>query len=142
MSAVVELKNVEADFCELSQKYPFLFKIKNKSHYKKALDLLETIMTQTHLNEPLMLTLSNTISEYEYGLESVKRLEASVAKIPSGVAAIRVLMDQYGLTLDELPELGKKSSVSLILSGKRKLNLNHVKALVKRFNVSPALFLS
>lgn len=47
--------------------------------------------------------------------------------MPGGIAVIRTLMDQYGLTLSDLPEIGSKSMVSRVLSGKRKLTLEHAK---------------
>ncbi|EIB8317073.1 type II toxin-antitoxin system antitoxin HigA, partial [Escherichia coli] len=56
-------------------------------------------------------------------------------------AVIRTLMDQYGLTLSDLPEIGSKSMVSRVSSGKRKLTLEHAKKLATRFGISPALFI-
>ena len=73
---------------------------------------------------------------------SVKNLEKSVAGAPSGTAIIRVLMDQHKLTMSDLPELGKKANVSLILKGDRNLTVGHIKKLAERFNISPGLFLS
>ncbi|WP_391529921.1 type II toxin-antitoxin system HigB family toxin [Photorhabdus akhurstii] len=56
--------------------------------------------------------------------------------------ALRVLMDQYRLSYSDLKEeIGSKSLVSQILSGKRSLTIAHIKALSKRFNVRPDLFL-
>ncbi len=142
MNAVAQCEIIENDFSQLTKKYPFVFTIKTKAQYKEALDLLENVMSQPKINEALLVTLSNTISTYEDELDSVKALEQSISKIPAGIAAIRVLMDQYKLTMSDLPELGKKSNVSLILKGERNLTLNHVKAMAKRFKVSPSLFLN
>ncbi|PQQ42295.1 helix-turn-helix domain-containing protein [Photorhabdus luminescens] len=56
--------------------------------------------------------------------------------------ALRVLMDQYRLSYSDLKEeIGSKSLVSQILSGKRSLTIAHIKALSKRFNVRPDIFL-
>ncbi|MDN5451459.1 MAG: helix-turn-helix domain-containing protein, partial [Enterobacterales bacterium] len=41
---------------------------------------------------------------------------------------------------DLASEIGSKSLVSMILSGKRSLTIEHIKALSKRFNVRPDLF--
>ena len=41
---------------------------------------------------------------------------------------------------DLVPQLGSESIVSEILSGKRKLNKNHIAKLSKRFHVSPEVF--
>jgi HTH-type transcriptional regulator/antitoxin HigA len=37
-------------------------------------------------------------------------------------------------------ELGSESTVSLVLSGKRQLNRDHIARLSRRFNLSPAVF--
>ncbi len=57
------------------------------------------------------------------------------------VTVLRFLMDSSGLTQKDLaPELGVESTVSLVLARKRKLNVNHIAKLSKRFHVSPAVF--
>jgi HTH-type transcriptional regulator/antitoxin HigA len=51
-------------------------------------------------------------------------------------------MEEHNLKQADLAEeLGGQSIVSTILNGKRELNTRQVKALAKRFNVSPAVFL-
>jgi HTH-type transcriptional regulator/antitoxin HigA len=37
-------------------------------------------------------------------------------------------------------ELGSESTVSLVLSGKRQLNRDHIARLSRRFHVSPSVF--
>lgn len=56
------------------------------------------------------------------------------------VAALKVIMEQYKLGVAGLPEIGSKSLVSRILRGERRLTRNHIEALSRRFNLSPALF--
>ena len=46
-------------------------------------------------------------------------------------------MDQHGLRQSDLPEIGNQSVISQILSGARKLDLRQVKAISKRFGISP-----
>ena len=53
---------------------------------------------------------------------------------------LRLLMDQHGLHQSDLPEIGSQGVVSEILNGKRDLNLRQVRALARRFLVSPAVF--
>ncbi len=60
---------------------------------------------------------------------------------PSEIGVLKTLINQYQLTLADLPEIGSKSMVSRVLKGERKLSLDHIKKLAARFNVSPALFL-
>lgn len=51
-------------------------------------------------------------------------------------------MDQHKLnTTDFKNEIGGKSMVSMILNKKRKLSLQHIKALSNRFGISPLLFI-
>jgi len=59
----------------------------------------------------------------------------------SGVDALRFLMMQHGLKQRDVPEVGSQGVVSEVLAGKRSLNLRQVRALSKRFAVSPATFL-
>ena len=54
---------------------------------------------------------------------------------------LRFLMDEHGLTQSDLPEVGSQGVVSEVLRGKRELNVRQVRALAKRFHVSPAVFI-
>jgi len=57
------------------------------------------------------------------------------------VDVLRFLLASNGLSQrDIVPELGSESTVSLVLSGKRQLNRDHIARLSRRFNVSPAVF--
>jgi antitoxin component HigA of HigAB toxin-antitoxin module len=57
--------------------------------------------------------------------------------------ALAFLMEQHGLVQTSLSkELGGQSVVSSILKGKRKLNLEQIRRLAARFNVSPLTFIS
>ena len=54
---------------------------------------------------------------------------------------LRFLLERNGLSQRDIaPELGSESTVSLVLSGKRQLNRDHIARLSRRFNVSPAVF--
>jgi HTH-type transcriptional regulator/antitoxin HigA len=54
---------------------------------------------------------------------------------------LRFLLDQNGLSQrDVAAELGSESTVSLVLSGRRPLNRDHIARLSARFHVSPAVF--
>jgi HTH-type transcriptional regulator/antitoxin HigA len=60
----------------------------------------------------------------------------------SGEDMLAYLMELQGLNQSDLSnELGGQSVVSQILKGKRELNLRQVKALAKRFKVSPEVFI-
>jgi HTH-type transcriptional regulator/antitoxin HigA len=49
-------------------------------------------------------------------------------------------MQQHGLRQGDLPEIGSQGVVSEILSGRRELNIRQIRALARRFGVSPATF--
>ncbi len=73
----------------------------------------------------------------------VERYESEHYPIPEAEPAdvLRFLLEQNGLSQRDIAaELGSESTVSLVLSGKRKLNREHIARLSKRFNVSPAVF--
>ena len=59
----------------------------------------------------------------------------------SGADVLRFLIEEHGLTQADLPEIGSQGVVSDILRGKRELNVRQIRALAKRFQVSPAVFL-
>ncbi|MGL6338812.1 MAG: helix-turn-helix domain-containing protein [Waterburya sp.] len=50
-------------------------------------------------------------------------------------------MEEYSLSQSDLPEIGSQGVVSEIINGKRELNIRQIRALAKRFNVAPAVFL-
>jgi len=73
----------------------------------------------------------------------VERYEQEHYPIPEAEPAyvLRFLLERNGLTQREIAaELGSESTVSLVLSGKRQLNRDHIARLSRRFNVSPAVF--
>lgn len=53
------------------------------------------------------------------------------------------LMDEHGLVQRDLVDVfGSQSTVSEVLSGRRRLNVGHIERLAERFAVPPGLFLS
>jgi HTH-type transcriptional regulator/antitoxin HigA len=73
----------------------------------------------------------------------VERYEQERFPIPAADPAgvLRFLLEHNGLSQRDIAqELGSESTVSLILSGKRKLNRDHIARLSRRFKVSPAVF--
>lgn len=92
-------------------------------------------------DSPLVEMLTAKIDKYENESQEFAEFNARVASIPSGVALLRTLMDQYQLTQSDFEnEIGKKSLVSRILNGQRTLTLDHMRALAKRFGVPVSAF--
>ena len=75
----------------------------------------------------------------------VSTYEAAHIPMPPAMSAIETLrwfMERDGLRQSDLPEIGNQAKVSEILSGHRRINLRHGRALAARFGVSLYLFLA
>ncbi len=73
----------------------------------------------------------------------IERYESDQYPVPYAdpVDVLKFLLDQNGLLQRDISdELGSESTVSLILSGKRRLNRDHIVRLSQRFHVSPSVF--
>jgi HTH-type transcriptional regulator / antitoxin HigA len=73
----------------------------------------------------------------------IERYEAEHHPLPDAdpVDVLRFLLDQNRLSQRDIAaELGGESTVSLVLSGKRRLNRDHIERLSRRFHVSPSVF--
>jgi HTH-type transcriptional regulator/antitoxin HigA len=75
----------------------------------------------------------------------IERYEEVHFSIPPADAAtvLRFLMEQQGLAQRDLvPQFGSESAVSMFLSGQRRLTLDQVRRLSKRFRLPPGVFLT
>ena len=99
--------------------------IKTESEYAAALARIEKLMDAkpgTPQGDELEL-LSLLLHDYEEKVFPIAR--------PDPVAAIRFRMEQQGLgPKDLVPFLGSRSRVSEVLSGRRRLSLKMIRALV------------
>ena len=110
----------------------------NDKNYKKLVSFLDEIVDKVRENEShplasLMETMGSLVEAYE--INNVPE--------PSGdpVKTLKTLMVDHGLKQTDLKEVGSQGVVSEILTGKRSLNIRQVKALSKKFHVSPAVFM-
>jgi HTH-type transcriptional regulator/antitoxin HigA len=90
---------------------------------------------------------SNPTSDEEEAIELISllidRYESERYPIPEAEPAdvLRFLFEHNSLSQRDIAaELGSESTVSLVLSGKRQLNRDHIARLSRRFNVSPSVF--
>jgi len=103
------------------------------AEYTQALFELTAKPDPTPDEEEAIELISLLIDRYE--TEHYPLPEAEPADV------LRFLLEQNGLSQRDIaPELGSESTVSLVLSGKRQLNRDHIARLSRRFNVSPAVF--
>ncbi len=127
-------------YLELVELFP-LGTIESEKDHKIALSVVEKIMnflvSEKNPDEGIRIylkTLSDLISDYE----DSKFKSGSV----SGKDMLSYLMNLQGLNQSDLAkEVGGQPIVSKILKGERELNLRQIKALAKRFKVSPEVFI-
>ncbi|EPL8679417.1 helix-turn-helix domain-containing protein [Klebsiella michiganensis] len=120
---------------------PLLGEHPSERDYNDALALLDELLVNSP-SSPLVDIVCAKITEYENHLPEIIALREEMASTPAGLAVLRTLMDQHGLGLSDFAdEIGSKSMVSRVLNGERNLNVNHIRKLADRFNVSPALFI-
>src|SRR3989338_285781 len=111
--------------------------IHNKREYDRAVETLNNLFDEIgddedHTLHGLLEVMGSLIEHYEeehVDLGSV-----------SGIEALKYLMEEHDLHQDDLSEIGSQGMVSEILNGKRQLNVNQIKKLSERFNVSPEVF--
>jgi HTH-type transcriptional regulator/antitoxin HigA len=124
----------------LFEKAGFIGRIQDQTDYEQALALMDELIEDYDRNRPLIEVLSNSIERWEASADEFAEFNRQVDAMDDGVAVLRLLMDQHGLTGSDLPELGSKSLVSKILKGERSLTRRHIEALSARFGISPTLF--
>lgn len=125
---------------DLTSELPFLGSSPSRHDYEDALGLVEYLIEHDP-DSPLVEMLTTKIDKYENESLEFAEFNAGVASIPSGVALLRTLIDQYQLTQSDFEnEIGKKSLVSRILNEQRTLTLDHMRALAKRFGVPVSAF--
>jgi HTH-type transcriptional regulator/antitoxin HigA len=109
-----------------------------EDEYNRSVHLLNELIDEvgndeTHPIAAIMETLGALI----YAYDSIHLPEMKSNPIDT----IKYLIEEHGLKYDDLQDLGSVELVSKILDGQEELNLNHIKALSKRFNVSPMVFI-
>lgn len=106
---------------------------KKLSEYTKALFELTTKSHPTPEEEKAIELLTLLIERYE----------GEQYPIPDACAAdvLRFLLDQNGLSQRDIADdLGSETTVSLVLSGRRRLTRDHIARFSRRFHVSPSVF--
>lgn len=131
---------VSDSYLQLVQLFP-LQPITSKNQHILALKVTEKIIS--YINEEkfkdegaeiYLMTLIELIEDYERNQFK--------SNIISGIEMLKYLMELQGLNQSDLSkELGGQSVVSKILKGERELNLRQIKALAKRFKISPEVFI-
>ena len=114
-----------------------LFKIRNEQDYDLAVERLNSLLDEVGTDErhPLY-SLLDTLGTVLHAWEE----QHYVMPERGGADVLRFFMEEHNLSQSDLPEVGSQGVVSEILSGKRDLNVRQIRALSKRFGVSPSVF--
>lgn len=131
----------KSSYFKLVEIFP-LVEIQSKEQHTLALKILEKLVDYSNSQSSLdsgvimyMRALAKLAEDFE--------LEKYIGQKVSGAEMLKYLMDLNGLRQSDLKhELGGQSVVSEILAGKRELNLKQVRALARRFKVSPNAFIA
>ena len=114
-----------------------LLTIRSERDYDRAVRRLNGLLDEIGTNEQHPLYgLLDTLGPLIHACEEQRHRMSKVR----GAEMLRLLMEEHGLTQSVLLEIGSQGVVSEILSGKRELNNRQIRALAKRFHVSPAVF--
>lgn len=130
----VSTKDIEQHWAPIRR----LLSIRNEREYEDAVKRLNALLDVIGTNErhPLYTfldTLGTLIHAYEekhYPMPDTNSADM-----------LRYFMEEHGLKQSDLPEVGSQGVVSEVLNGKRELNVRQIRALAKRFHVSPAVFM-
>lgn len=109
-----------------------------EAEYDTLVQTLDSLIDEIGNNEnhklaPVMETIGNLIENYEERVHSINDV--------SPIDALKYLMHEHGLKQSDLKVIGSQGVVSEILSGKRTLNIEQIKKISTKFNVSPLVFI-
>ena len=103
--------------------------------YTKALFRLTALENPTRPEQEAIELLTLLIERYEETSYPIPKVDA--------VSVVRFLLEHQDLTQRELvQEFGSESAVSMFLAGQRKLTLEQVRKLSKRFKLPADVFVS
>ena len=112
---------------------PFISEIKSEDDFDTALSLMDELFDDYDSYKPLIDMLAPAIEEWENNAEEFDEFNKCIANTDKGVALLATLMEENDIKASELEnEIGGKSLVSLVLSGKRNLTVTHILALSQR----------
>ena len=116
---------------------PLLSKPTSEDDYDALVSALDELLDivgddETHPLASLASHMGDLIEAYDDEQRPMPKI--------SGAEVLRYLMQEHELSQNDLPEIGAQSVVSEILSGKRQLNVRHIRALAERFKVPADVF--
>ena len=112
--------------------------IRNKEQYDQAVEKLNELLeivgdNEAHPLYDILDILGTLIHDYEETHHPAPDV--------NGIDVLKFLMAEHQLSPSNLPEIGDEETVSQLLAGKRELTVKNIRALSRRFGVSPATFI-
>lgn len=140
--AQLALVGAYEEFMITAQSYVHL---RDEKDYDAALEALDEILMRAEDTEgdpmnPLIDMISHGVEQFEAQDEELMDFLTEADSMPADIALLRTLMQQHQITGSDLPEIGDKTMVSKVLSGKRVLSRQSIERLSDRFGIRPALF--
>ena len=122
--------------------WPVVSKVLSTIHtdeqYNKTVKLLDSLIDKVSEKEDFIIeslidTLGTLIKDYE---------DRNFPE-PEGdpIGCLKFIMEEHKVKQYDLNELGSQDDIIKIFNGKKQLNVKQIKALSKRFNTSPAVFI-
>ena len=112
--------------------------IQNEQEYDQSIERLNALLDEigTNSNHPLY-TLLDTLGIVIQAYEDIHH------SIPdcSGGEVLAYLMEEHAVSESDLPEIGSPEVVSRIINGTKQLELEQIRSLANRFQVSPSVFI-
>ncbi len=133
--------SLQAISVQIETEMPWINGIESKEQYDELMGLMDSLVEDYEGNKTLINLLFPIIEHYEEESELFAEFNEHIESLDKGVTMLNLIIDQHQLTLSDLPEIGGKSLVSQILSGKKSITLSHIKALSSRFGIPAYMFL-
>ena len=135
------MKILDQELADTIKVWPVVSKVlstfETEQQYNKTVGWLDELIDETDENEsPLIESLIDTLGTLVKDYEDRNIPEPDAEPID----CLKFLMEEHNLKLSDLPEMGSQEVISDVLSGKRPLDVQQIRALSERFNVSPAVF--
>jgi HTH-type transcriptional regulator/antitoxin HigA len=115
-----------------------LFALSTDEEYNAAVERLNALLDEIGTNQvhplySLLDTLGTLVHSYELQHHSIPSA--------TGPEVLKYLMEEHGLSAADLPELGPPETIKKYLAGHHELSIQNVRALARRFHVSPMAFI-
>lgn len=108
-----------------------------QEEYARAVAMLDELIDEVgeaedHPLASLMETLGRLVEGYED--------DHLPEPLGHPLSTLRILMEEQGVTADDLREIGDRTTIDAILAGRQDLTALQIRLLGQRFHVSPAVF--